>query len=360
VIKRLSPLVFLAFLLLGCISNNALRPGQSQLESAYGEIALKTIAGDGIHVGLSPECANEADARSLAERDARAKIIQSIESRLNSSTIDNMLLHTDGDLILSPDVFTQSRLTALARNVIAVSPHSYYIERRNIGTDSGLRSSFVAWCRMNYSREQHLSLLEENIASLKSLAKSNLADVKKLQSSGNWGLALQSAKYLSRAVNDLESTYSGFSPSQKDELSRIQRALSTWFGSIRVALLVNSNNEQNNAFKQNLSRELGMALKKKTAFRFQHDLKTSDLVLHCDVDVNSRRVIAGLMRTTVMIELRLEGRNSDEILWRHDVELVESGSNANVAINKLQEQLTPPDSVVPGWIESINNSIRTQ
>jgi hypothetical protein len=348
-----------ALLLTGCLSNTSLRVGESRLESAVGNAELKTLAGSGIHVGLSPDCANEADARALAERDARSKIIQSIETSLKSSTIDSMLLHSEGELILSPDIYTQSRLSALAKNVIAVHPHSYYIERRQHGTTGGLRTAFVVYCRMDYSREQHLALLGEHIEQVQTLAVGSFDGMQTARQAGNWGQALRQAKHIARAVGNLQSTYSGFSPKQNRELTQLNQQVLDWYASIRLTLVMEGE-AKGHEFLQALRRELGSGLKSRTPLRFQQSARNCDLTLLCFVDLSSRRVMAGLMRATASVDLSLEDLKSGEILWRQSAELVATGSSERVAESNLIKQLTQANSPVEPWIRNLSLSFTSQ
>ncbi len=350
------PLLILLLICCACSSRLRLLPGEFSVEDCHGDSELRSLAGPGVFVGVSHECRTEADARAEAERNARAMIIQSLESRLSSSIVDSILLHGRSGTILSPDVYTEARLTALANNVIAVSPRAYYIERGLLGAETGVIPVHVAWCRMDYPREQHHRLLAEHLDRLEVLAGNDFQAIETAWATGNWKELLGRAGSLLRGLRTLQDNYSGFSPGQTARMALLDRKLRSRLSRVDLSVQVSSVQAEGNEIAGLLSKELAGRLGERLPFRIQTDAP-GDLTLTGILRFRTHRVMAGLVRAEALVELKLSDRDGSTLLWQRRSSLIETGGTAEIATRKLLKQAEEPRNAAEEWAQELCRSL---
>ncbi len=249
-------LLSLALLLLSACSTS-IPLGSDVVREREGDCGLKTRSGPGIFIGVSHPQASLADARDEALRNARSAIINSIESRLSYSLVDSLVTQGNSAEVLSADVYTNSRLQCLASNVIAVRANAFYTEHHELHEAEGLRYYYMAWCEVEFSRDQHTALLEAQVRRFEEqMSPGSLpADC--------W-LRFGELLLRRRGLCGLRENYSGFTPGQLGRLDRIddeiRRALNGIELGVRLSMVDDANGLQVPPLQRRLASELGHLL----------------------------------------------------------------------------------------------------
>lgn len=190
----------------------------------------------GIFVGISYKFPNEADARANAINNAKRQIIESLGAIVESEFIDEIV--ESSKEVTTIDVFTQSRIKVVSRNIIAIKPEEVFIEkwRRREGL-LRFETLYQAYVAVPFSEQKYKVFIKDLIDETYSLAKKRYDTAKSFAYQGKIFLAISQLKDINKNIASLNDIV-GISPSDIADLRLLEEDINSLIQNIEKGIII--------------------------------------------------------------------------------------------------------------------------
>ncbi|MDP8240110.1 MAG: hypothetical protein P9X24_13555 [Candidatus Hatepunaea meridiana] len=295
-------LIFFIFIFLNITPIQAkMKIGETRLIEKSGDSAIKSAGGSETFVGVSKNVADEQTARNEAVLDARRKILQSLEIRIDATQDFDRLIIEDQTGITERREQFNSRTIAVAKGVLSVKPEGYYVEKLERKLKKGVEYEYKAWCLIRYSQAEHRRLVTSMVTTMLEAAEPLIKRAETERQSGQIRDALRTIGQLRELTADM-ADYPAVPVKLKPQINQLTNRVAKLIQSIKLLVAIYERVEGEQVFSRQFQSRLAEALTEMNVITIQSSMNWSDVNPNALLsDRNLQQMVAQQQETDMLL-----------------------------------------------------------
>ncbi len=166
------------------------------------------VPGEGGFVGVSGKYALERDARNNAIADARMKIVESLEVKVDSKLVEEIIVSGKTSDILSGEAESVRVSKFMANAVITgTKVEKYYVERWEKSKGRKRKKYYIAKVLIRFSKNEHDEFVRKLSASVYGESKPVFREAREAERAGNAELAIQKYGVVLGLISGIDKSF---------------------------------------------------------------------------------------------------------------------------------------------------------